>query len=104
MTKYFNTSTNLVRLNKDSENTQREIFLEFFKSNTTTVYAFEKATGISRANGCRFKAYYEAIGLIKVVKIGRCPISDENGVQFLSADKSKFPAVQLPIPFNQPNQ
>ena len=101
MKNYSNTSENLNKRNKD---TQIERFYEYFKTNTTTVYAFEKATGISRANGCRFKAELVDSGLIQVVKIGRCPISNKNGVQFLSADKSKFPAIQLQLPLNQPNQ
>ncbi|AXE17218.1 hypothetical protein DR864_05455 [Runella rosea] len=79
------------------------VFYEFFLTHVTSIYDFEKQTGISRADGCRYKSKYEKLGLLQVVQLGICPISRERNVQFVTTDKRKFlKPIQLPINFSQP--
>lgn len=87
---------------KVRQKAEEKIFFDFFLTNTTTVYDFEKQTGISRANGCRYKRKFEILGLLRVVRTGTCPISGEKGVGFVTTDPKKFPkkrVVQLPLHF-----
>ena len=89
----------------NSSTTGLQIFNEYFSTRIGTVYQFEKATGISRADGCRYKRTLEKLGKLQVVKTGKCPISRENGVQKLTTNSKWFTDdMQLPIPFNPPNQ
>jgi hypothetical protein len=90
------------KLRKDTKKlSEAERFFEFFKANTTTVFACEKALGISRANGCRYKKHFESLGLLKVAKMGRCPITGVDGVQFITTNSALFPKpTQLKFPFN----
>lgn len=90
---------------KVQKKTDERIFYEFFLTHTTTVYDFEKQTGISRADGCRYKRKYEKLGLLQVVRTGTCPISREKDVQFLTTDRTKFlkkQVQQLRLNFSQP--
>lgn len=66
------------------------IFYEFFLTCITSVYDFEKQTGISRADGCRYKAKYEKLGLLQMVRLGICPISGERNVQMITTNKKWF--------------
>lgn len=79
-----------------------KVFYEFFLTHVTSVYDFEKQTGISRADGCRYKSKLEKLGLLQVVRKGVCPVSHERNVQFVTTDKSKFlPLIQLQIDFSK---
>lgn len=83
--------------------TGEAVFYEFFLTHVTSVYDFEKQTGISRADGCRYKSKYEKLGLLQVVRLGVCPISREKDVQFVTTDKRKFlKPIQYPLNFSQP--
>lgn len=83
---------------KVRKKSKEKIFYEFFLTHTTTVYDFERQTGISRADGCRYKRRLEKLGLLQQVRLGICPISREKDVQYVSTDKRKFPTpVQLTL-------
>lgn len=66
------------------------VFYEFFLSRITSVYDFEKQTGISRADGCRYKAKYEKLGLLQMARLGVCPVSGERNVQMITTNKKWF--------------
>ncbi len=66
------------------------VFYEFFLTRITSVYDFEKQTGISRADGCRYKAKYEKLGLLQMIRLGICPISGERNVQMITTNKNWF--------------
>ena len=83
--------------------TERPMFCFFLKKKTATVFQIEKE--ISRRNGCRSKTYCQDLVLLQVVKIGKCLITSEDGVQFITTNEMWFTDdMQLPIPFNPPNQ
>ena len=75
---------------KGKRKSDDQIFFDFFSSHTTTVYDFEKQAGISRSDGCRYKRKFEKMGLLQVLYLGKCPVSGEHGVQFLTTDTTKF--------------
>lgn len=75
---------------KITKKSAQTIFYEFFLNRTTTVYEFERKTGISCANGCQYKRKLEKNGQLQVVRLGVCSISGANGVQFLTTDPKKF--------------
>ncbi|WP_305952758.1 hypothetical protein [Emticicia oligotrophica] len=81
-------------LQRKSENIHRKtdefIFYEFFLTHITSVYDFEKQTGISRADGCRYKAKFEKLGLLQIVHLGVCPISGEKNVQMITTNNQWF--------------
>ncbi len=85
---------------KGKKKTGLELFFEFFSTRTTTVYDFEKCTGISRANGCQYKRKLERAGKLQIVRLGVCPVSGANGVQYVTTNPKKFrPVTQLRVPF-----
>lgn len=93
MKKHLNTP--LISLNgqhKDSDylaQTQRVNKAFFEKPKTMLQASFE--TGIFRANICRYVAQWKKNNRITVVKIGICPISKRNGVQFLTSNPDLYP-------------
>lgn len=54
---------------------QRQTIFRFFSQHTTTMYAAEKETGVSRANICRYIAEMEEKGQIGRLYQGLCPVS-----------------------------
>lgn len=61
-------------------------FYEYLKKHTTTVSTVSKDTRIHQKYLCQVKKLLEDKGLLKVVKIGKCPTTGARGVQFLSTN------------------
>ena len=88
MIKHLNTpKISLNRQHKDSDylpQIQRVSKAFFEKPKTTLQVSFE--TGIYRANICRYVGKWKQSNHVAVARIGVCPISKENGVQFLTTN------------------
>ncbi len=62
-------------------------FYEYLKNNTTTVCKVSQDTKIHRAYLCQVKRLLEKKGLLKVVKLDRCPVMGSPNVQFVSTNE-----------------
>ena len=89
-----------VSASKDNNKKPDEVvFYEFFLTHITSVYDFEKQTGISRADGCRYKNKYEDLGLLQIIRLGICPVKGAKDVQMVTTNKNWFKK-QIPTQLN----
>jgi hypothetical protein len=66
-----------------------------------TMYEVALITGIERANVCRYVAELRKSNSIAVVRLGICPITRHDGVQFLTTNPALFPQeTQLGLSFD----
>lgn len=66
-----------------------------------TMYEVALITGIERANVCRYVAELRKSNSIAVVRLGICPITRHDRVQFLTTNPALFPQkTQLGLSFD----
>ena len=66
-----------------------------------TMYEVALITGIERANVCRYVAELRKCNNIAVVRLGICPITRHDRVQFLTTNPALFPQeTQLGLSFD----
>jgi hypothetical protein len=63
---------------------------EYFIKKPATMFECEYATGIPRPYICWYVRGMRKRGDIQIAKLGRCPISKWNGVQFLTTNRALF--------------
>jgi hypothetical protein len=63
---------------------------EYFKNKPATMFECEVHTGIPRPYVCWYVRRLRKSKDIQIAKLGRCPISKFDGVQFLTTDKMLF--------------
>jgi hypothetical protein len=68
----------------------RKRFYTFLFTNVTTCADVTKHTSIPQKYLCECKAYYENKGLLKVVGLGNCPVTNSRKVQFLSTNPNNW--------------
>jgi hypothetical protein len=68
----------------------RKRFYDFLFDNVTTCADVTKHTSIPQKYLCECKAYYENKGLLKVVGLGNCPVTNSKNVQFLSTNPNMW--------------
>lgn len=93
MIKHLNTpNTNGDGNGKDSNYLPQiqQVSKSFFEKPKTS-YQVAIDTGITRPNVCRYVGSLKKSDNIAVVRFGICPISKENGVQFLTTNPAFYP-------------
>ena len=63
---------------------------DYFLQKPATMFQCEIDTGIPRPYVCRYVGGMRKYGDIQIARLGRCPISKYDGVQFLTTDKRLF--------------
>lgn len=87
--------------NKDSNNNQLQRVYSTLFARPMTMYEVALITGIERANVCRYVAELRKSNSIAVVRLGICPITRHDGVQFLTTNPALFPQeTQLDLSFD----
>ena len=97
-------STPLISLNgqhKDSNINQLQRVYSTLFARPMTMYEVALTTGIERANVCRYVAELRKNNNIAVVRLGICPITRHDRVQFLTTNPALFPQkTQLGLSFD----
>ncbi|MFR0679409.1 hypothetical protein [Dysgonomonas mossii] len=65
---------------------QKQTVLKYFRDHTTTMYACEKDTGVSRPNICRYIVELEENGQITRLPKATCPISGQMAHYFTTSN------------------
>jgi hypothetical protein len=68
----------------------RNRFYTYLFNNVTTCADVTKQTSIPQKYLCECKAYYEKKKLLKVVRLGNCPVTNSRNVQFLSTNPNNW--------------
>ena len=75
---------------------------EYFKLKPATMFECEIDTGIPRPYVCWYVRSLRKNNDIQTARLGRCPVSKWNGVQFLTTDRDLFkPEVKVPSLFDE---
>jgi hypothetical protein len=78
-----------------------QICVNEFAMRPRTMFELEIETGIPRPYICWYVRAMRKRGIIQVAKLGRCPISREGGVMFLTTNPKLFrPDVKCPTLFD----
>lgn len=67
---------------------QKQTVLKYFREHTTTMYKYEKDTGVSRPNICRFIAELELNNQITRLPKAVCPISGHKAYYFTVSNQT----------------
>jgi len=71
--------------------TQMQVVFDALFKQPKTMLMVRVETGIERANICRYVGVWKRQNNIKIVRLGICPLSKYNGVQFLTTNPELFP-------------
>lgn len=90
------TSKNIKRRNKGN---QKKRFYKYLLKYPSTCTQVSTALQIPQKCCTRYKRQLESLRLLAVVKLVKCPITGEHGVQLLTTDEKLFPnrPKQLPL-------
>ncbi|GHV09838.1 hypothetical protein FACS1894162_1410 [Bacteroidia bacterium] len=100
------TTTGVAAHNSEYKDTKRladykKVF-EYFSIKPATMFQCECATGIPRSYVCWYVRDLRKNNNIQIFKLGRCPISKWDSVQFLTTDRNLFKSeVKQPSLFDE---
>ena len=77
------------------EDIYRNRVYEFLLTNTTTMATVEHETGIPHKYLTQCKAYFEKLGKLEVIYLGKCPTTGSTNVQFVSTNPNEFGKIQV---------
>jgi hypothetical protein len=75
---------------KHFEAQMKRVYEAFF-IRPKTMLMVEAETGIMRSNICWYIREWRNLNLVRVIRLGICPISNRKGVQYLTTNPNLFP-------------
>jgi hypothetical protein len=77
------------------EDIYRNRVYDFLLTNTTTMATVEHETDIPHKYLTQCKAYFEKLGKLEVIYLGKCPTTGSTNVQFVSTNPNEFGKIQV---------